>query len=87
MIDKPAFRLYLSILSYWVVIVGNLLNDDATLYSVGVNSEQTVHIEVQSVDPINAPLKLLNNSPDIPLKQNTPYKMPDVLTVRVESGN
>ena len=68
------------------IIVGNLLNDDETLLTLGVNSKQIVHIEVQSVDPINAPLKLLNNSAAIPSKQNSPYKMPDVLIVKVESG-
>ena len=66
--------------------VGNLLNDDATLHSLGVDSNQIVHIEVQSIDPVNAPLKLPNNSTVSP-KQNNQYKMPDVLTVRVESGN
>ena len=72
---------------YYFIIVGNLLNDDATLLSLGVNSEQVAHIEVQSVDPINAPLKLLNNSAAISsTKLSTPYKMPDVLTIRVESG-
>lgn len=73
-------------LSYLVIIVGNLLNDDVTLQSLGVDSNQIVHIEVQSVDPMNAPLKLLNNS-TVSSKQNDQYKMPDVLTVRVESGN
>jgi hypothetical protein len=79
--------LKLKIALFWIVIVGNLLKDDATLLSVGVNSEQTAHIEVQSVDPINFPLKLLNNSPAISSKQNSSYKMPEVLTVKVESGN
>ncbi|XP_028397889.1 IQ and ubiquitin-like domain-containing protein [Dendronephthya gigantea] len=64
---------------------GNLLNDDSTLLNLGGNAKQIFHIEVQSIDPINAPLKLLNNSATISSKQNSPYKMPDVLNIRVES--
>lgn len=56
------------------------------MHSLGVDSNQIVHIEVQSIDPVNAPLKLPNNSTVSP-KQKNQYKMPDVLTVRVESGN
>lgn len=68
------------------ILLGNLLNDDSTLLKLGINPNQIVHIEVQSVDPVNAPLKLLNNSAAIPSTQNSPYKMPEVLTVRIESG-
>lgn len=65
---------------------GHPLSDIITLSSLNVNPGKCAHIEVQSVDPINSPLKL-NKSVIIPQEQAAPYKMPEILTVKVESGN
>ena len=62
------------------------MDDNTTLSSLNVNPQDFVHIEVQSVDPINLPLKL-KDSTGVPLKKADPYQMPEVLTVTIQSGN
>ena len=66
-------------------MTGNLLNDDTTLSSLGITVEQLAHVEVQSVDPINSPLKLTwSNTTSKPI---TSYRIPNVITVEVPTGN
>ena len=52
--------------------------DETTLGDLGVGSNGTVQLEIQSADPVNQPIK--------PVQKRTEYHMPDVITVRVQTG-
>ena len=49
-----------------------------TLGELGVGPNGTIQLEMQSVDPINTPIKRF--------KPRQEYHMPDVITVRVPAG-
>ena len=52
--------------------------DETTLGDLGVGPNGTVQLEIQSADPVNQPIK--------PVQKRTEYHMPDVITVRVQTG-
>lgn len=52
--------------------------DSTTLADLGVGPNGTVQLEMQSADPTNTPLK--------PYRPRQEYHMPDVITVRVITG-
>ena len=54
------------------------MEDQTVLSDLGVQSGQTVQVEIQSADPINRPLHYRQASPA--------YKLPDKVNVRVEVG-
>ncbi|XP_059171767.1 IQ and ubiquitin-like domain-containing protein [Physella acuta] len=54
---------------------GKDLSSTVTLAELGVGPNGTVQLEIQSADPLNAPLK--------PYRPHQEYHMPDVITVRV----
>ena len=54
------------------------MDDGRTLADLGVGPNGTVQLEMQSADPINTPIRAFKR------RQN--YVMPDVITVRVETG-
>lgn len=69
-------------------VLGNPVDNDSKLLDLNVNSDQsTIHLEVHSVDPVNVPLKLLNDAVLTSAKENNQSKMPDVLMVQIDSGN
>lgn len=56
-----------------------MVEDHTVLSELGVQSGQTVQVEVQSADPINTPLLYRQASPA--------YTLPDKVNVKVEVGN
>ena len=54
------------------------MDENTTLGDLGVGPNGTVRLEIQSSDPINSPLKAF--------KPQQEYHMPDVITVRVQTG-
>lgn len=54
------------------------MENDKTLSDLGVGPNGTVQLEMQSADPVNTPIKAF--------KPRQEYVMPDVITVRVETG-
>ena len=59
-------------------IEGKMVEDNTVLSDLGVQSGQTVQVEIQSADPINRPLHYRKASPA--------YKLPDKVNVKVEVG-
>ena len=57
---------------------GNKLENNSTVADLGVGPNGTIQLELQSGDPVNLPIKIL--------KPRQEYTMPDVITVRVQSG-
>lgn len=55
-----------------------MVEDQTVLSDLGVQSGQTVQVEIQSADPINRPLHYRQASPA--------YKLPDKVIVKVEVG-
>ncbi|KAG7456048.1 hypothetical protein MATL_G00247600 [Megalops atlanticus] len=60
-----------------VSLDGNAVTDSDTLISLGVQPHGTVQLEMSSTDPENHPIR--------PVKLQTEYNMPDVITVRVQT--
>ncbi len=54
------------------------MGNDMTLGDLGVGPNGTVQLEIQSSDPVNHPIK--------PVQKRQEYHMPDVITVRVQTG-
>ena len=54
------------------------MENERTLADLGVGPNGTVQLEMQSADPINTPIKAF--------RPRQEYVMPDVITVRVETG-
>lgn len=54
------------------------MENDKTLQDLGVGPNGTVQLEMQSADPVNTPIKAF--------RPRQEYVMPDVITVRVETG-
>ncbi len=54
------------------------LEDDQTLMDIGVQPHGMVQFEMSSLDPENYPMR--------PVKPQQEYNMPDVITVRVQTG-
>lgn len=59
-------------------IEGKMVEDHTVLSDLGVQSGQTVQVEIQSADPVNRPLHYRQASPA--------YKLPDKVNVKVEVG-
>ena len=57
---------------------GKGMSDTITLADLGVGPNGTVQLEMQSADPVNTPLKSY--------RPRQEYHMPDVITVRVQTG-
>lgn len=57
---------------------GRAIEDTATLADLGVGPNGTVQIEIQSSDPVNNPIRSY--------RLHQEYQMPDVITVRVQTG-
>lgn len=57
---------------------GKIVEDHTVLADLGVQSGQTVQVEIQSADPVNRPLQYRQASPA--------YKLPDNVKVKVEVG-
>lgn len=57
---------------------GKMVEDHTVLSDLGVQSGQTVQVEIQSADPVNRPLQYRKASPA--------YKLPDNVKVKVEVG-
>ena len=58
--------------------LGKNMSDETTLGDLGVGPNGTIQLEIQSADPVNHPIK--------PVQRRTEYHMPDVITVRVQTG-
>ena len=58
--------------------VGKSVDDNTTLADLGVGPNGTVQLEMQSADPVNTPIKTY--------RPRQEYHMPDVITVRVQTG-
>ena len=54
------------------------MENEKTLQDLGVGPNGTVQLEMQSADPVNTPIKAF--------RPRQEYVMPDVITVRVETG-
>lgn len=54
------------------------MDDNTTLADLGVGPNGTVQLEMQSADPVNTPIKTY--------RPRQEYHMPDVITVRVQTG-
>lgn len=54
------------------------VDDDQTLMDIGVQPHGTIQFEMSSLDPENYPIR--------PVKPLQEYNMPDVITVRVQTG-
>ena len=52
--------------------------DTTTLADLGVGPNGTIQLELQSADPVNTPIKAY--------RPRQEYHMPDVITVRVQTG-
>lgn len=71
-------------LNFWFKLMqplrlsGNAVKDHQTLMSLGVQPHATVQFEMSSLDPENYPIK--------PVKPQQECNMPDVITVRVQTG-
>ncbi|KAJ8381677.1 hypothetical protein SKAU_G00024550 [Synaphobranchus kaupii] len=57
---------------------GSAVMDRDTLVYLGVQPHGTIQLEMSSIDPENYPIR--------PVKLQTEYNMPDVITVRVQTG-
>ena len=58
---------------------GKLLEDGSAVGDLGVGANGTIRLEMQSADPETMPIRAF--------KPRQEYTMPDVITVRVETGN
>ena len=54
------------------------MDNKLTLMELGVGPNGTIQLEMQSADPVNTPIKAI--------RPRQEYHMPDVITVRVASG-
>lgn len=54
------------------------MEDITTLADLGVGPNGTIQLEMQSADPVNTPIKTY--------RPRQEYHMPDVITVRVQTG-
>lgn len=54
------------------------MSDSTTLADLGVGPNGTVQLEMQSADPVNNPIRSY--------RPRQEYQMPDVITVRVQTG-
>ena len=66
---------------YWYILIqspGKGTVDRMTLGELGVGPNGTIRLEMQSADPENQPIKSF--------KPRLDYTMPDVISVRVASG-
>ena len=54
------------------------MTDTTTLADLGVGPNGTIQLEMQSADPVNTPIKAY--------RPRQEYHMPDVITVRVQTG-
>ncbi|XP_035283146.1 IQ and ubiquitin-like domain-containing protein isoform X1 [Anguilla anguilla] len=61
-----------------VSLDGSAVTDRDTLVDLGVQPHGTIQLEMSSIDPENHPIR--------PVKLQTEYNMPDVITVRVQAG-
>ncbi|XP_020618722.1 IQ and ubiquitin-like domain-containing protein [Orbicella faveolata] len=61
-----------------MIFDGKMVEDHTVLSDLGVQSGQTVQVEIQSADPVNRPLHYRQASPA--------YKLPDKVNVKVEVG-
>ncbi|KAJ8269144.1 hypothetical protein COCON_G00117510 [Conger conger] len=61
-----------------VSLDGSVVTDRDTLVDLGVQPHGTIQLEMSSIDPENHPIR--------PVKLQTEYNMPDVITVRVQAG-
>lgn len=57
---------------------GKMVEDHVVLSDLGVQSGQTIEVEIQSSDPVTTPLQYRQASPE--------YKLPDKVNVKVEVG-
>ena len=57
---------------------GKNMDNKLTLMELGVGPNGTIQLEMQSADPVNTPIKAI--------RPRQEYHMPDVITVRVASG-
>ena len=64
--------------TYWFVYVGGNIADKTTVGDLGVGPNGTIQLEIQSSDPVNQPIRSF--------KPRQEYTMPDVITVRVPTG-
>lgn len=55
-----------------------MVEDHVVLSDLGVQSGQTIEVEIQSSDPVTTPLQYRQASPE--------YKLPDKVNVKVEVG-
>lgn len=60
------------------ILTGGAIDDTMKLGDLGVGPNGTIQLEMQSVDPVNTPIKRF--------KPRQEYHMPDVITVRVPAG-
>lgn len=61
-----------------LTFAGANIENEKTLAELGVGPNGTVQLEMQSADPVNTPIKAF--------RPRQEYMMPDVITVRVETG-
>jgi len=61
-----------------VSFVGKKIPDDSTLVDLGVHPNGTIQIQLHSNDPINHPIQAFGPQQE--------YHMPDVITVRISTG-
>lgn len=54
------------------------MDENTTLADLGVGPNGTIQLEMQSADPVNTPIKTY--------RPRQEYHMPDVITVRVQTG-
>lgn len=59
-------------------IAGKKISDESTLVDLGVHPNGTIQIQVHSNDPVNHPIEAF--------RPRQEYHMPDVITVRISTG-
>lgn len=75
---KIPIWLVVTLTSWFLSVSGANMENEKTLQDLGVGPNGTVQLEMQSADPVNTPIKAF--------RPRQEYVMPDVITVRVETG-
>ncbi|KAM9313229.1 IQ motif and ubiquitin-like domain-containing protein [Gastrophryne carolinensis] len=61
-----------------IIFEGGAVEDHKTLVDLGIRPHGTMQLEMQSLDPVNYPIKAMTFQHE--------YSMPDVITVRMQTG-
>lgn len=67
-----------SLIIFTYLFLDKSVDDDQTLIDIGVQPHGMIQFEMSSLDPENYPMR--------PVKPQQEYNMPDVITVRVQTG-